>query len=240
MYKKLLTFTVAILMVLCIAQQAQAAPTKALAVFGQPSGDLRLQRTKAAVTEGIDVAINALKASGSGIERSKLTDSQKAEITAQVESNVTWLEGKRQDVQSANDVASALRYARQASERWKEAYTGLKKEVGLMSCDNFEAELNKAKNASAVASSKVIAMKAQGRDTGNIERALAQYNGHVDSATRYVDEARAEFNSISGPNDGRFTSGAKQLASAEREMKNAYSDLKSIYRLLPGNSVSSV
>ncbi len=109
-----------------------------------------------------------------------------------------------------------------------------------MACDNLEVELNRARNVTAIASSKIDAMRAQGKDTGSLEGALAAYNGHIDSASRYAASARSEFNSISTSRlDGHFATGIKQLNLAEGEMKSAYSDLKNIYRLLLGNSVKA-
>jgi hypothetical protein len=256
MYKKMLMLVVASLLVLCSVQPAMAAqsplkagaqglvPAKALAVaawqpLNQTLGDLRLQRTKNVIIGGIDGAINVLKASENGVERSKLTDGQKAELKVQIESNITWFETKKQDVQSSRDVATALQNAKQASERWNEVYPGFKKEIGLMACDNFDAKLNKAKNVTAIASSKIDSLRAQGKDTGGLEKALEDYNGHVDGASQYVANARSEFTGIGASNDGHFAAGIKQLGLAEGELKNAYSDLKTIYRLFLGNSVKT-
>jgi hypothetical protein len=241
MHKKILIFAVAMLILLSAAQPVQGARAFAGAAWqplNQTLNDLRLQRTKTTVISGIDVAINTLKASAKGVERSKLTGGQKAGLEAQIESNITWFEGKKQEVKSSKDVAGALQCAKQASERWNEVYPGLKKEIGLMSCDNFVIELDKARGVTAIVSSKIDSMKAQGKDTESLENALAAYNGHIDSASRYVANARSEFNGIGAARqDGHFAAGIKQLWLAEGEMKDAYSDLKAIYRLLLGNSV---
>ncbi len=243
MYKKILIFAILVVFILSAIQPVQAGPIRALAAwqpFNQTLGDLKLQRTKTAIVNGIDGAITALNIADRGIERSKLTVIQKVEIKAQIESNVTWFEATKREVESSKNVSSALLYAKQARERWDEVYPGLKKEVGLMACDNLGVELNRARNATAIAYSKIDAMKAQGKDTGSLEGALAAYNGHIDSASRYVASARSEFNSISTSRlDGHFATGIKQLNLAEAEMKSAYSDLKNIYRLLLGNSVKA-
>jgi hypothetical protein len=240
MYKKILIFMVVMFILISAAQPAQCARAFAGAAWqplNQTLNDLRLQRTKTAVISGIDVAINALDAAGNGLERSRLTDRQKAGLKAQIESNITWFESKKQDVMSARDVAGALQYARQASERWNVVYPDLKKETGLMACDNFDVELSRARNVTAIASSRIYLLKAQGKDTGGLEKALDNYNGHVDGASRYAASARSGFNAISAPNDGHFAAGLAQLRLAENELKNAYSDLKAIYRLLLGSSV---
>jgi len=256
MYKKILIFTVAVLLVLGAVQPAMAAgplgtlrsgiqglvPAKtnvAWQPLNQTLSDLRLQRTKTVVISGIDAAIDGLGAAENGIDRSKLTDGQKAGLKAQIEANITWFEGKKQDVQASKDVAGALQNAKQASERWNEVFPGFKKEIGLMACDNFDAELTKARQATAIVSSKIASLKAQGKDTGNLEKALASYNGHIDGASRDVANARSDFNGIGGPSDGHFAAGLKQLGSAQKEMNGGYSDLKAIYRLLLGNSVKT-
>jgi hypothetical protein len=239
----MLMLLVATLLVISAVQPVMAAqgPVRALAAWqplNQTVGDLRLQRTKTVVENGIAVAIAALNVAGKGVERSKLTDNQKAELKAQVEANITWFEAKKRDVQSSRDVASALQNAKQASDRWNEVYPDLKKEAGLMACDNFEAKLSKARDVTAIVSSKIDSLKAQGKDTGSLENALAAYNGHIDGASRYGANARSEFDAIgSSRQDGHFAAGIKQLGLAENEMKGAYSDLKNIYRLLFGNSV---
>lgn len=253
MYKKMLMLVIAALLVLSAAQPAMAARVpnlftdaqaiargkafSGLQLWNHTISDLRLQRTKTVAIDGINAAINVLKATGNGIERSKLTDSQKTTLKSQIESNITWFEAKREDVRSSKDVASALQNAKQASERWNEVYPGFKKEIGFMACDNLETELNKAGKASAIASSKIDSLRAQGKDTGSLEKALANYDGHIDSASRYMANARSEFNSINTTNDGHFVAGLKQLGLAESELKYSYSDLKTIYRLFLGNSV---
>ncbi len=236
MYKKMLMLIITALLVLSVAQPAMAVQGEALAAW-QPLNDLRLHRTKTVVLNGIDAAIGVLKAADNGIGRSKLTDGQKAELKAHIGSNITWFEGKKQEVKSSKDIPGALQYARQASDRWNVIYPGLKKEIGLMSCDNFDVELNRARSAAAIASSRISALKAQGKDTGSLEGSLASYNGHVDSASQRVAAARSDFNAISAPNDGHFATGLRQLGSAEKESKSAYSDLKAIYRQLLGDSV---
>jgi hypothetical protein len=256
MYKKALMFSVAALFLLSTILPATAvdvrSPLKSddtqdtiqgkalagLAFLKQSASDLRLQRTKTFTISGIDAAINVLKASANGVERSRLTDAQKATLKSEIDSNITWFEARKQDAQASKDVAGVLQIAKQASDRWNDVYPGLKKESGFMACDNFDSEICRARSASDIVSAKIRAMKAQGKDTGKLEKAMASYGGHVDKAAGYSASARAEFSAIGpGAVDGHFAAGLRQLGLAQGEMNKAFTDLKAIYRLFFGESV---
>jgi len=215
-----------------VRSMAEARPT-----IGTMIGELRLQAMKTVVTNSIEAAINSLNRFDTGIASSKLTDSQKAEIKSQIQENATWFEGKIADVKASTDIAGVLSNASEASDRWNSVYPGLKKETGFMATDNMDATIATARGASAIISGKIDTLKAQGKDTSAIEKALADYNGHVDSAALHAANARSEFAAISGKNDGHYATGIVQLNKATNDLKNAYSAMKTIYRLVYGNSV---
>ncbi len=209
-----------------------------LPFFNHTVPDLRLQRAKTASSGGIDLAIRLLNTTEAGIDRSKLTDGQKAELRSQIGSNVTWFEAKERAVQSSKDLAGVRQNAKEAADRWKAVYAGLKKEIGSMTCDNLDTTLESARQASTAAAGKIASLKAQGKDTGSLEKALADYDGHVDSATKAAANARVEFNSIGAANDGHYAAGTRQIGAAQGELKSAYNDLKNVYRLVYGNGVN--
>jgi len=201
-------------------------------------GEIRLQATKAAVSNSIDAAIDALYRLDNGVRTSALTDGQKSALKFRVQENITWLEAKKADVHASSDVAGVLANAREANERWNSVYPCLKKEIGFMASDNVDATIATARSASAVASGKAGSMKARGKDTSAIETALASYNAHVDSAARRAANARSEFDSIgTAKPDIHYAAGFRQLNEAGNELKYAYKDMKKIYRLFYGDSV---
>lgn len=255
MFKKILMLVFAVLLI-SNAASATAAPARGPPLAGDARGlihenvllglpflnhtapDLRLQRAKTASSGGIELAIRVLNTTEGGIDRSKLTEGQKAELRSQIKSNVTWFEAKERAVQSSKDLAGVRQNAKEAADRWKAVYAGLKKEVGSMTCDNLDATLKSARQASTVAAGKIASLKAQGKDTRSLEKALANYDGHVDSATKAAANARMEFNSIGDTNDGHYAAGNRQIGAAQGELKSAYNDLKNVYRLVHGNGVN--
>jgi hypothetical protein len=250
MYRKLLMLLVAGIFLLGVMQPetAFAIPVVSkeitgshifagLPVLNKPVNDLRVQRTKTATVNGIDRAVNGLEAIGASVERTRLTDGQKASIKSQIDDNITWFESRKADVQASTDVASILQYANEANSRWGDVNSGLKKEIGFMACDNLDDIIATARKASSVASSKIEALKARGKDTSALEKAVASYDGHIESAARDMTSARSEFSAIGKGLDGHYAAGLKQTNAAQGELKSSYKDLKSIYRLLYGNGI---
>lgn len=220
-----------------IRSHIENATVRSSAAIGARAGEARLQATKTVVTDSIESAINSLNRFTTNIDNSKLTDGQKAVLKSQVQDNVSWFEGKISDVQASTDVAGVLANASDASDRWNSVLPGLKRETGFMATDNVDSTIATARNASSVISSRIDSLKAQGKDTSALEAALASYNGHVDSAAGHAANARSEFSSIGGKNDGHYAAGMVQLNQAANDMKGAYSDLKTIYRLAYGVKV---
>lgn len=228
MHKKLLIFLMAALILLSAIQPVSAAR----------AGELRLQATKTFVSGSIDSAINSLNNMNNIVDRSALKDIQKAGLKSQIQENITWFEKKNADIKASTGVPGVLAYAREASDRWDSVYPGLKKKIGLMSCDNVNETIATARKASEVVAGKVSALKAQGKDTSALSAGLASYNGHIDSAAQHVSSARSEFDAIGTARlDGHYAAGFRQLTLAGNELKYSYNDLKKIYRLIYGNSV---
>jgi hypothetical protein len=249
MYRKMLMLLVAVIFLLSVMQPVAAVGPKTavsrngsnilagLPILNKTVSDLRLQRMKTATVNGIDRAVTGLGTIEASVERSRLMDGQKAAIKSQIDANITWFEAKKADVQASTDVASILQYAKDASSRWSDVNSGLKREIGFMACDNLDGVIASARKASTVASSKIEALKAQGKDTSGLEKAVASYNVHIDNAARDAANARSEFNAIGKAFDGHYAAGLKQANGAQSELKNSYADLKAIYRLLYGNGI---
>jgi hypothetical protein len=229
MNRKMAILLIAALLLVSAVPPAFAVGTKV--------SELRLQATKTFVSNSIDSAINVLDDTANGVERSALKDGQKAELKSRIEANVTWFEAKKADVGASTNVAGVLANAREANDRWNSVYPGLKKEIGIMSCDDVDELIAAGRNASAIVSGRIELLKAQGKDTNALEKTLADYNGHIDAAARHAANARSEVNAIGARLDGHYAAGFRQLTLAGNELKGSYADLKTIYRLFYGNSV---
>ncbi len=209
--------------------------------LGRAVADNRLHRTQTSAENGIDAIIKGLNAVDNSIDRSKLPDSQKAALMSQVDSNISWFESEKSIIQSSDDLVTVRQHALLAASRWSSIKIDIKKEMGLLACDDIDAKLNDARNASSVASAKIQAMKAQGKDTGDLEKSLASFNSDIDNAAGHSANARVEFNAISTPVnvDLRYAAGIRQLNMAGNGLNSSFTDLRKIYSLFYGTSIAS-
>lgn len=256
--KKGLVLAIAMLTVFCIGQpaaavvvhqdaaftvgQPQLVPVQPEAMFswafsnfslfrGHVAGDVRLERARSNGVKGINSIIAGLNMGKASVQRSKLPDDVKNTLVSEVNSNITWFDSKKSAIMASMDQANVTLLTTQAQDRWNAIKVDLKKQTGLLACDDIGADIANARNASAVASQKVAAMKANGSDAVNAEKALSSYNSHLDNAVAHLNDARAEFNSISssGNVDRSFGAGLKQLGQAQDELNASYQDLRGIY-----------
>ena len=138
---------------------------------------------------------------------------------------------------SASDLATVKSIGKDVNDRWNIEKVDIKRQAGDITCDQYEANIAEARNASSIAAGKINAIKAQGKDTSAMEKKLASYNSHVNDAANNLGNARTEFDQINGPTlaDVHFSVGLRQMRLAGNEMNSSYSDLRDLYGMIYRN-----
>ncbi|HEY3422718.1 MAG TPA: hypothetical protein VGK13_06125, partial [Methanocellaceae archaeon] len=208
--------------------------------FNNSLRDLRLRNARSYGANGVDKILNALDVAKAQIQGSRLSENEKTLLVAEIDSNATWFESKKSDINSASDLATVKSIGKDVNDRWNVEKVAIKKQAGDIACDQYEVNIAEARSASLLAAGKISAIKAQGKDTAAMDKKLASYNSHVNKAAGYLGNARADFNKINGPAlaDVRFSTGLRQLNLAGNELNNAYSDLKGLYGLIYQNNTT--
>jgi hypothetical protein len=165
------------------------------------------------------------------VANSGLSSDQKAGIKAIVENNIAWFRQQSEDLGAATDLATVQALADQVERQSAVLKVSIKKEAGIMACDGMDGRIATARNASASIADRIAALKATGKDTAKIEQKLADYDAHVAAAGLYSLAARTAFEGITSAEntDSGFNEGYRQLGLANREMTQAYVDLKGVY-----------
>jgi hypothetical protein len=199
--------------------------------------ELRLRSAKNYGSNGVDRILNALGVAKNQIQGSRITENEKTILVSEIDANATWFESKKSDINSASDLATVKSIGKDVNDRWNVEKVDVKREVGDLACDQYDANIAQARNASSIAADKISAIKAQGKDTKAMNDKLASYNSHVSNAAGDLGNARADFDKINGPTlvDVHFSIGLRQLNLAGNEMTSAYSDLKSLYGMIYQN-----
>ena len=216
-------------------------PGFSIPFFNTSLRDMRLQAARNYGVNGVDQILNALGVAKVQIQGSRLPENEKIMLVSEIDSNITWFESKKSDIMSASDLATVRSIGKDVNDRWNSEKVDIKRQAGDIACDQYEANIAEARNASSIAAGKINAIKAQGKDTSAMEKKLASYNSHVNDAANNLGNARTEFDQINGPTlaDVHFSVGLRQLRLAGNEMNSSYSDLRDLYGMIYRNSTSS-
>ena len=199
--------------------------------------EIRLQNAKSYGANGVDQILNALTVAKNQIRGARLSENEQTLLISEIDANATWYESKKSAISSAADLATVKSIGKDVNDRWNTEKVAIKKQAGDIACDEYGANIAQARNASLLASGKIKAIKAQGKDTSAMDKKLASYNTHVNNAASDLENARSDFDKINGPVlvDVYFSAGLRQLRLASNEMNSSYSDLKDLYGMIYRN-----
>jgi hypothetical protein len=201
--------------------------------------ELQLERSKKYAITSIDAIVNNLQNFKGKVVSSKLSDENKAIVISEIDSNITWFENKKMEIESAKTITEVKDIGKAVDRQWNVIIVGLKKESGLLACDEMDEWITEAYKVSNMLSEKIKDAKAQGKNTWYMERRLNDYNNKIKKAERLTIEAREQYTKISTPlnADLYFASGTQKLKAASNELTGAYGIVKEVYRLIYGNKI---
>jgi hypothetical protein len=193
--------------------------------------DARVKAAQKIAESRINIIIGQLGLYEKWVAYSSLGDDQKAGIKVIVDDNIAWFRQQIEDIQATDDLTTVQTLTDEADQQAATLKVSIKKEAGSMACDTLDSRIAAARNASSAIADKIAALKARGNNTATVEQKLADYDAHVDAAERYSDAAMTAFEAITGADntDSGFNEGYRQIGLADREMTQAYVDLKGVY-----------
>jgi hypothetical protein len=194
--------------------------------------DVRLNQAIKIAEGKINLIIGQLQLYEKWVANSRLSNDQKSGIKVIVDSNIAWFRQQYEDIGAADDLTTIQTLADQADQQAATLKVSIKKEAGILACDGLDGRIATARNASAGIAYRIALLKARGNDTVAVENKLADYNAHVNAAGTYSLAARAAFEGITSADntDSGFNEGYRQIRLADREMTQAYADLREVYR----------
>lgn len=195
--------------------------------------DVRLTLAKKMASLKINMIIRQLELYKKQITHSKISPEEKAAVIAIADNNIAWYRHQDSDIQAAEDLDTVNALAAGIEQQTNLLKVNLKKEAGIMACDQLDSRIAIAKSVPSIVAGKIADLKAAGNDIAVLEGKLADYDAHLDAASQYADAARTAFEGISGEADADsgFNAGYQQIRLADLEMDKAYADLKDFYLL---------
>jgi len=192
--------------------------------------DARLNLSRTIAEGKINLIIGQLQLYEKRVSRSGLDDDRKSGIKVIVDNNIAWFRQQIEDLGAAGDLAAVQELADEVGRQAATLTVSIKNEAGIMACDGLDGRIAAARNASAGIADRIAALNVTG-DTTAVGQKLADYNAHVDAAAGYSLAARAAFEGITSAEntDIGFNEGYRQIGLADREMTQAFVDLKAVY-----------
>lgn len=194
---------------------------------------VRLTVAKKTASQKISLIIHQLELYKKQIAHSRLGADEKAAAIAIADKNIAWYRQQESDIQASEDIETINALAAGTNQQTDQLKVNMKKEAGIMACDQLDNRIATARNVSTIAAGKIADLKASGNDTAALESRLADYDAHVDAASQYAYAARTAFEGISSETnaDSGFNAGYQQIRLADHEMGKAFTDLKNFYTL---------
>jgi hypothetical protein len=194
---------------------------------------VRLTMAKKTASQKISLIIHQLELYKKQISHSRLGNDEKAAAIAVADKNIAWYRQQESEIQASDDIETINALAAGTNLQTDQLKVNMKKEAGIMACDQLDSRIATARNVSAIATRMIAELKASGNDAAALESRLADYGAHIDAASQYAYAARTAFEGISSETnaDSGFNAGYQQIRLADLEMGKAFNDLKNFYML---------
>ncbi|WP_424357015.1 hypothetical protein [Methanocella sp. MCL-LM] len=208
-------------------------------VSAVPAGDGKQQAEKAradkAAADGkIKVALTQLDIYVKMVNHSRLSDGDKALLIGDANENMAWYRQMGRDLQATSDGGTVQGMATDIDRQTELLRADLKRDAGLLTCDDIDRKIATARDVSALAGQKIATADTDANESLKLNQLLADYDAHVDTAAQHSGAAKASFDRITSAADAdqHFDAGFGELQQAEKQLTLAYADLKEIYRIL--------
>jgi hypothetical protein len=155
-------------------------------------------------------------------------------MLAEIDRDSDWLVKTQADIEDAKSIDELRGIAKRFREHWR-SYRGVSKRMaGLILHEKLGAMILRSEGASTKVGGLIATLKSQGKDTGELEQLLSDFNGHINIAKKKNEEARPYFESIpiAGETSSSFQEGMKLIREAHLELKEAHSTLSDISKEL--------
>ncbi len=192
-----------------------------------------LERAKTFLLRSTEAMISHLEVVKTRIEVSRaLSDEEKQNAVQDIESYITWLEGAKGEIVSAETKEDLLEIASLVSEKWAESRVIVKQITGKVLTARLDSIIEKGEGVSDRIDARIEELKEAGKDTTRLEELLEDYNSQIGLAKEKNEDAKEAFGRIESLEDANrlFREGHQFLKDANRYLREAYSGLKDIVR----------
>lgn len=172
--------------------------------------------------------------------RGALSETEKQEITAEIDKDIAWLQERSSKIQMASPEA-VKNEAKTVRTYWKTHRVRVKRITGRIQAARINFLIAKAENFSAEVAKKIEELNAGGKDTSQLESWLNDFNQKITLAKQKYEAAKAKFQEIKGEPgfdpvtelsqaDQLFRQGNQFVKEANQYIREAHAQLVKIVK----------
>ncbi len=161
-----------------------------------------------------------------------LSEEQQADLMAEINADIVWLEAKKSEIEAATDKTQLREIAGQVRRYWAEHRVRVKAVIGQALGYKIEAALTKLENVGQRVATAIENLKDKGQDVAELEELYTQFEGELDQAQADYQAAKEQFSQVGSIKDGDqlLRAGNKYLKEANQQLRLAHQTLKEIVK----------
>ena len=166
------------------------------------------------------------------LNNSRLSDSDKNSIIAELESDASTLQSLKSEVDAAQTKAEVRAVAVKVRDEWKQSRVTIKKYAAFIVAANLESVIDKFELQVGNLNARVEALKSKGYDTSKVKSALTDAESKIADARAKIAQAKELFLSINSEDDlnTKFKEGRDLLNDARKSAVDAVKEVRSAIR----------
>lgn len=187
----------------------------------------------ATIADRITTQLEKINASVEASE--KLSDADKADITAKIDIRISNLASIKAKAQSATTKEEVQAAAKSLRDEVISMSKGLRVYAGYVVNAKIGNIADRGDRLSARLDEKLASMKAKGEDTSKVEPLVASFKASVASAKTHYANAEAKFNEAKAstdPSNDLIKQAMDEMKAGESDLKDAYNTLKDIVKAI--------
>ncbi|MHB8841291.1 MAG: hypothetical protein ACYC56_05815 [Candidatus Aquicultor sp.] len=196
-----------------------------------------LDKAKQFVLQADSAAIRYLETIKNRVQMVQgITEENRAKALKEIDADIDWLNAIRPDIENTKNMTELRSTARMIRERWRQSRGISKRIAGKVLTMKISAIITRGEQASAKIGKRINELKAQGKDTANLERYHADLVKSLALAKERNEAAKSQFDDIQSLGDANllYKDGMRSVKESHRQLKEAHSALIGVNQELAG------
>ncbi|PIN87074.1 hypothetical protein COV19_01500 [Candidatus Woesearchaeota archaeon CG10_big_fil_rev_8_21_14_0_10_44_13] len=196
------------------------------------SDDEIIAQGKIVVAKAIDRGISNLDVVKNWLDKIKIEDSQRTDLSAMLDDAISKLEAEKAKVDAATTKQELRDIAKETRDIWKDARATVKKVVGIATSERISYIIKNMENLSAKLDERVAKMEEAGKDTSAIGPLVADFKAKLELANGKYEAAREKYASITTIEgaDAIIREAHQLIKESHGYLKEAHADLVNIIK----------